>query len=134
MTTLPVELMVPTPPGTRRFVNMLEAMELSLFLGIHPGEREAPQRVRITVHLVCDYRDAPFADDITNVVDYDFLRDGIHRLAAEQRFDLQETLCESIVALCWRFTAVTGVCVETMKPDIYPDAAIGCRIVRVRPA
>jgi len=53
-------------------------------------------------------------------------------MAAERPFALQETLCEAIAALCLGDARVRRVEVETMKADIYPDAAIGCRIVRER--
>ncbi len=116
-----------------RFVVTLEALELRVGLGIHPAERAAPQRVIVSVQFYCDYGDAPLADDIDAVVDYDFLREAIIALASARHFDLQESLCEAIGALALGDPRVAGVRVRTEKPDIYPDARIGCEIVRVRP-
>lgn len=102
-------------------------------LGIHEAELAAPQRVMLTVWLTCDYGPARFADDIGNVVDYDFVREGIRTLVAGRHFNLQETLCEEVAALCFRDPRVREVRVRSSKPDIYPDAAVGCEIVRLAP-
>ncbi|MEZ0242628.1 MAG: dihydroneopterin aldolase, partial [Sphingomonas sp.] len=49
-----------------------------------------------------------------------------------RHFELQETLCEAVAALAFADPAVARVTVRSMKPDIYPDARIGCEIVRSR--
>ena len=100
-------------------------------LGIYEHEVE-PQRVIVSVDMTVDYA-APLGEDaIDQVLDYDFVRDGILALAAERRFALQETLCETIAALCLGDQRVKRVRVRTMKTDVYPDAGIGCEIVRER--
>jgi dihydroneopterin aldolase len=45
---------------------------------------------------------------------------------------LQETLCEAIAALCLGDARVRRVKVRTVKADVYPDARVGCEIVRER--
>jgi dihydroneopterin aldolase len=110
---------------------LLEGLEVVMGLGIHPGERAAPQRVVLNVAMDCTYCDPP-EDRIDAVVDYDFLREGIIRLACSRHFELQETLCEAVAALAFADPAVVRVTVRSMKPDIYPDARIGCEIVRER--
>ena len=110
---------------------LLEGLEVAMGLGIHASERAAPQRVVIDVAMDCAYA-APPEDRIGAVVDYDFLREGIIRLAASRHFELQETLCEAVAALAFADPAVARVRVKSMKPDIYPDARIGCEIERVR--
>ncbi|MHA6721013.1 dihydroneopterin aldolase [Sphingomonas sp. RS6] len=109
----------------------LEALTIPIGLGIHPEERAAPQRVRIDVSMICSYPARP-EDRIDAVVDYDRLREGIHELVAGRHFELQETLCEEISALAMRDPRVRSVIVRTTKPDIYPDAGIGCEIIRSR--
>jgi dihydroneopterin aldolase len=111
---------------------LLDELAISVGLGIHPTERAAPQRVLVSVGLDCDYGDTAPADRIDAVVDYDFLRTGIHALAAARHYELQETLCDAIAALAMHDPRVRSVRVRTMKPDIYPDARIGCEIVRRR--
>lgn len=110
---------------------LLEGLELRIGLGIHPQERAAPQRVMLDVAMTCSYP-APPADRIDAVVDYDFLRDRIHALAASRHFELQETLCDQVAALALADPHVTRVRVRSMKLDIYPDARVGCEVTRSR--
>lgn len=109
----------------------LEGLELVMGLGIHAEERAAPQRVVLSVWMDCRYA-APPPDRIDAVVDYDFLRAGIQALVADRHFDLQETLVDAVAALAFADPRVWRVRVRSQKPDIYPDAAIGCEIERVR--
>ena len=104
---------------------------MQMRLGIHPCEA-APQRVLVSVRLTVDYPDPPAADTIDQVLDYDRIRDGIHTLVSGEGFALQETLVERVAALCLADARVREVRVRSMKPDVYPDARVGCEIVRRR--
>ncbi|WP_034159380.1 dihydroneopterin aldolase [Sphingomonas sp. ERG5] len=117
--------------GTR-FATILDGLEVVMGLGIHPEELAAPQRVILNVRLEVDYPVPPAEDRIEAVLDYDFIRTGIRELVAGRHFNLQETLCEAVAALCLRDERVCEVTVRSSKPDIYPDAAVGCEIVRAR--
>ena len=109
----------------------LEGLEVVMGLGIHDHERAAPQRVTIDVAMDCRYSAQP-EDRIGAVVDYDFLREGIVRLAGSRHFELQETLCEAVAALAFADPAVVRVRVHSKKLDVYPDARVGCEIARER--
>lgn len=113
------------------FTTILDGMEAMIRLGIHPHE-EAPQRVTVSVEMTVAYPEPLDEDAIERVLDYDFVREGILAMAATRRFALQETLCEAIAALCLDDRRVRRVKIRTVKTDIYPDAAIGCEIVRHR--
>ena len=117
-----------------RYTTLLDALEVVMGLGIHAREA-VPQRVLVSVRMTVAY-DAPVGEDsIDQVLDYDFVREGVRRFAAERHFALQETLCDAIAALCLAADPrVEEVRVRTAKPDIYPDAAIGCEVTRWRPA
>ena len=110
---------------------ILDDLAVQMRLGIHPHEA-APQRVLVSVRLTVDYPKTPDADSIAEVLDYDTIRDGIHALAGGDGFALQETLVERIAAFCLADPRVRAVRVRSMKPDDYPDARVGCEIVRVR--
>lgn len=114
-----------------RYALVLDGLELTMGLGIHPHE-QAPQRVIVAVRLDAIYPAAPADDRIDEALDYDFVRAGIRALAASRHFNLQETLCEAIAALCFADPRVAQVTVRSVKPDVYPDASIGCEIVRSR--
>ena len=100
-------------------------------LGIHPHEA-VPQRVLLSVWMTVDYPAAPAGDAIGEVLDYDFVREGVRALADGPGFALQETLVEAVAALCLCDPRVSEVRVRSMKPDVYPDAAVGCEVVRGR--
>ncbi|MCU6453515.1 dihydroneopterin aldolase [Sphingomonas sp. A2-49] len=110
---------------------ILDALDVMMRLGIHPHEA-APQRVRLSVWMTVEYSAPPSADRIADVLDYDFLRDGILRLAGGPPLALQETLVEAVAALCLADARVREVRVRSMKLDVYPDAGVGCEIVRRR--
>lgn len=110
---------------------LLDGLEVTMGLGIHAHERAAPQRVTLHVAMTCRYP-APPEDRIDAVVDYDFLRTGIRQLAASRHFELQEVFCDEVAALALADARVAKVTVRSMKLDVYPDARIGCEIVRER--
>lgn len=111
---------------------LLEGLEVVIGLGIHDHERAAPQRVAVSVRLTCAY-DAPPADRIDAVVDYDYLRTGILALGQGRHIELQETLCDAVAALALAADErVRSVRVRSMKLDVYPDARVGCEVVRSR--
>lgn len=112
------------------FTIVLSDLAVAMRLGIHPHEA-VPQRVLVSVWMTVDYPQPPSADSIEEVLDYDAVRDGIVALAAKG-FALQETLVEAVAALCLADARVTSVRVRSAKPDIYPDASVGCEIVRKR--
>lgn len=109
----------------------LDALEVMMGLGIHAVELAGPQRVLVSVAMTCAYA-APPEDRIDAVVDYDRVREGIHAIAASGHVMLQEVLCERIAALCLTDPRVVEVMVRSTKPDIYPDAQVGCEITRGR--
>lgn len=110
---------------------LLDDLDVSMRLGIHPHEAE-PQRVRLSVEMLVRYPQAPNGDAIDEVLDYDFVRDGVHRIAASRPIALQETLVDAVAELCFRDERVQRVRVRSMKLDVYPDARVGCEIVRER--
>ena len=113
------------------FTTILDGLEVMMRLGIYAHEA-VPQRVRLSVRMTVAYPEPLGADAIDRVLDYDFVRAGIHAMAAGSGFALQETLCEAVAALCLSDVRVRKVWVQSMKLDIYPDAAVGCEVVRGR--
>ena len=113
------------------FTTILDDLTVMIRLGIHPHEAE-PQRVVISVRMIVGYAAPLDEDSIDRVLDYDFVREGILTLARDRRFALQETLCETIASMCLADERVREVAVQTTKADVYPDARIGCAVVRGR--
>ena len=115
-----------------RYHTLLDGLEVPIRLGIHPRELAGPQPVRLSVRMTVAYPRPVAGDRIEEVLDYDFVREGIHAMARERAFALQETLCDAIAALCLRDARVAEVTVRSTKPDIYPDASVGCEVTRTR--
>ena len=59
------------------FTTILDGLEVMMRLGIHPHE-VAPQRVVVSVEMTVVYPGALGEDAIEEVLDYDFVRTGIH--------------------------------------------------------
>ena len=117
--------------GEAIYTIRLEALDIQMGLGIHPEELAGPQRVLVSVEMTCSYPTPP-EDRIDAVVDYDRIRAGVQAIAAGEHIMLQEVLCEHVADLCFGDPRVTEVTVRSIKPDIYPDASIGCEIHRSR--
>jgi len=107
---------------------LLEDFEVMARIGIHDFERAGPQRVLISVEIDLATDGGEHEDEIDDVLDYDFLRAEIGKLVESRHFNLQETLCREIVALCRDRAGIEAVTVTTRKPDVYPD----CRSVGYR--
>ena len=105
---------------------ILDDFMLPVSIGIHDFERTGPQRIIVHVELDVTSPETE-RDAIDDVVDYDFLRNGIRELVDAGHYNLQETLCGQIVELCLTKPSVLRATVSTRKPDVYAD----CRSVGV---
>lgn len=90
----------------------LDALALSVQVGIHEFERKAPQPYVVSVWLTLENG-------------YWTLRIRAHLLSGS--FDLQETLAQDILALCFALDRrVSQARVTVAKPSVYPDCqAVG---------
>ena len=109
---------------------------VSATIGVHDFEKQAAQRVLINVDLY-----VPLAlsgsrrDRIDDVVDYDFIRRRVAERIAAGHIELQETLCDDLLALMLAHPHVKAARVSTAKPDVYPDsAAVGCEVFAMKVA
>jgi len=106
-------------PKTRKIV--LEDYELAVDIGFHDFEVGNPQRLMIGVEVWVDEQSFPSDDLPGSAWNYDFLRNEIGALAAERRFNLQETFVRAVYDLVAARRGVTALRVKSRKPDIYPD-------------
>lgn len=105
--------------NTRGIVFTKLAVEASL--GIHPHEKQHPQRVLIDLVLALDPKTEPTSDTITATLDYDVVRQGILAVTRHQHYDLQETLARRILDYVLPLSHVVGAKVMICKPDAYGD-------------
>jgi 7,8-dihydroneopterin aldolase/epimerase/oxygenase len=108
----------------------LSDYEVKINIGVHDFEKLAAQRVIINVDLYVPMAlSTPQADELHEVVDYDFIRSSILARVARGHIQLQETLADDVLALMLAHPRVRGARVSTAKPDVYPDcAAVGCEV------
>ena len=108
--------------------------EIAVRIGVHEFEKRGPQRLLINVDLYVPlkYSD-PRHDDIGDVVDYDFIRRCVAERISRGHIELQETLCDDLLALMLAHPHVKAARVSTEKPDVYPDSAgIGCEVFAMK--
>ena len=118
-------------PPTRRI--FLKNFETRLSIGIHDFEKQAKQRVIVNVDLYLDPDGKIERDHIDETVDYDFVRREIVGLADSSHFNLQETFCERILAICLARPGVLAARVSSEKLDVYADCeSVGFEIFRTR--
>ncbi len=103
-------------------------MEMMVNIGVHDFERRAPQRVMIDIDLYVDLAvSTPQRDKLDEVFDYDFIRRSVFERINQGHIDLQETLCDDLLALMLACPEVLAARVCTEKPDVYPGCeAVGC--------
>jgi len=112
----------------------LRNYEVQINIGVHDFEKKGEQRVLINVDLYIPLAvSTPKADELHEVVDYDFMRDTIARRMAQGHVQLQETLCDDVVEAMLTHPRVRAVRVSTMKPDVYPDCeGVGVEVFRIK--
>ena len=112
----------------------LRNYEVQINIGVHDFEKKGEQRVLINVDLYIPLAvSTPQADELHEVVDYDFMRDTIARRMAQGHVQLQETLCDDVVQAMLTHPRVRAVRVSTMKPDVYPDCeGVGVEVFQMK--
>ncbi|MBN8504984.1 MAG: dihydroneopterin aldolase [Burkholderiales bacterium] len=100
----------------------LRNYEVWINIGVHDFEKKGEQRVLINVDLYTPLAETtPQADQLAEVVDYDFMRRTIAEYVSKGHIHLQETLCDAILARMLAHPKVKAARVSTEKPDVYPD-------------
>ena len=127
--------MNPHDPSLRQCrLMLLRGLTVHARIGIHDFELQAPQRLILDIDVYVDLKGhTPQSDHISEVVDYDFLRDLVHRRLARGHIRLQETLCDDLLHEILQHPAVRAAQVATRKPDVYPDCeAVGVQAFRLK--
>lgn len=107
---------------------------VSVLIGAHDFEKTQAQRVIFNVELFVPYAaSTPRTDSLSEVVDYDFVREVIARRVSTGHVELQETLCDDLAAQLLAHPQVLAVRLSSCKPDVYPDCAgVGVEVLRMK--
>ncbi len=103
-------------------------------IGAHDFEQHAPQRIVFNVELFVPLSaSTPARDHLSEVVDYDYVRQVIADRVARGHIVLQETLCDDLMAELIAHPGVQAVRLSSCKPDVYPDCdGVGVEIVQIK--
>ena len=113
----------------------LRGLSRRVRIGIHDFERAAAQRILFDIDLYVPLiQTTPQCDRIDEVVDYDFVRNEVTQITERGHIDLQETLCDAVLAALLAHPLVVAARVSTRKPDVYDDCdAVGVETFRHKP-
>ena len=113
----------------------LRNYEVWINIGVHDFEKTGEQRVVINVELFVPLAlSTPTADQLDEVVDYDFIRRSIGERVARGHIHLQETLADDLLRAMLAHPRVRAARVATEKPDVYPDCdAVGVEAFGINP-
>ena len=112
----------------------LRDYEVFINIGVHAFEKTREQRVLINVDLYIPLAlSTPKADELDEVVDYDFMRRSIGERVGRGHIHLQETLCDDLLERMLAHPKVRAARVSTAKPDVYADcASVGCEVFGIK--
>ena len=106
---------------------LIEDLDVECLIGIFDWEREVPQTVRISLALPANAR-AGQTDRIEDAVDYKKIAKAVASLVADSRFQLLETLAESIARMILNDFKLAWVELRIDKPG----ALRGARLVGLK--
>ena len=113
---------VPDHLQVRQSRILLDSLEVMTDIGFHDFEVGRPQRLLITVEIWLEDCAAPPSDDPVHAWNYDYLKNEVTRIAQSGRYNLQESLAHAIFERVAAYRGVKGLRIQTVKPDVYPEA------------
>lgn len=96
--------------------------------GVHPKEKQQPQRFIFNVELTLDSGRAGASDGLDDTLDYSQLRQTIIDTAQNNSFNLIERLAREVADQILRDKRVRKVVVSIDKPDVYDNGTPGVRL------
>ncbi len=112
----------------------LRDYEVWINIGVGALERRGEQRVVINIDLFVPLAlSTPRQDQLHEVVDYDNMRRTVAQRVSEGHIQLQETLCDDLLARMLAHPRVRAARVSTEKPEVYPDCrSVGCEVFAIK--
>lgn len=111
----------------------ITALHIETIIGVHAFEQNAPRPLILDLEMGVDIREAAASDRIRDAVDYSAVADAISKLAAARRFQLIETLAETIARMVFERFPITTLRLSIGKPGAIDSAkTVGVRIDRRR--
>ncbi len=125
-----MQLMSQTQGVTTLF---LENVVREVDIGVHAHEIGAPQRLRFDVYVMLAGAAEPSADEIDEVLDYEYLIGALDQTLELERAALLETLANRLLDQILSPVAVEGASVIITKLDVLEgDGQLGCSMTRLK--
>jgi dihydroneopterin aldolase len=103
-------------------------------IGVYSAERTGTQQLVLNLDIFASLESTtPRRDDLSEVIDYDFIRLTVQRRIARGHINLQETLVDDIVEALLQHPGVLAARVSSEKIEIYASVAgIGIEVFRFK--
>ena len=112
----------------------IQGIRAQCLIGVHDWERQSPQPIDMDLTLACDLKPAGQSDDLNQTLDYKAITDDVLAWAQASRFELIETLAETLCEKLLRaYPLAQSVKINLMKPHAVPYVQnVGLTIERQR--
>ena len=119
--------------GPGRTVIFLRELFREVDIGIHNQEIGQPQKLRFDIEVSIPGSDPPKSDEITEVVNYEYLLESVEDSINGSRLSLLESLGSIILDRLMIPLQVSEASVKITKMDVLEgDAKFGCEMTRKR--
>lgn len=112
----------------------LRAMVIDLKIGVNDDERKVAQRVQFDIDVYVPLtKSAPQADRVEEIVEYNVMRRAVRAATAGDHVELQETVCDDILARLLSENDVVAARVQMQKLRIYRECdGVGVEAFRAK--
>jgi len=125
-----MQLMAQTQGVTTLF---LENVVREVDIGVHDHEFGAPQRLQFDIYVMLSGVHEPSADDIGEVLDYEYLISALDETLEMNRAALLETLANRLLDRILEPNSAEGASVILTKLDVLEgDGQLGCSMTRLK--
>jgi len=125
-----MQLMAQTQGVTTLF---LENVVREVDIGVHDHELGAPQRLQFDIYAMLSGVSEPSADEIGEVLDYEYLISALDETLEMNRAALLETLANRLLDRILEPNSAEGASVILTKLDVLEgDGQLGCSMTRLK--
>ncbi len=111
----------------------LEQVIREVDIGVHDHEFGSPQRLSFDIYVMVSGDSAPEDDEISEVLDYEYLISALEETLNLPRASLLETLANRLLNRILKPTSVEAATVVITKLDVLDgDGQLGCSITRMK--
>ena len=111
----------------------LEDIVRDVDIGVHDFEIGNPQKVRFEIYVMMSDIQNPNNDDLSEVLNYEYLIDSLNNVLSLGRYSLLETLANRLLEEVSAPTSVKAASVVITKLEILDgDGRLGCSMTKIK--